>query len=533
MKFIRWRRLLTIMSFTATVFVAGACLEELNNLDEIGGAVTPAIEFPLVNSDFTLEEFLLEGETLGLVSDENGVIVITYKDTLVTPRAETFFNVPDQQSPTVSFNGPDVVFPGPGFSFTFTDSRTFTINSTEQLDSILFKSGQMVFNIQSDMPTNINLTVAIQSLQGAGGNVFSQNFVLNGPASINPSFDLQGSSLDLTDGGTTNNTIAFSITAVVTNNGAALSGTSFSFNFELNNLLFRGLFGQLTSRNYQTPVNTLDIDVFNNMDQGSFSLVNPMISLDVANSFGLPLTFDISQFTAIQKNGNVIPLSGPAASAPLNPYLIAAPTITQLGQVAVSNISVTGANSNIDQMLSALPDNLVYTFSGQLNPGGATNNFVLDESRMVIGVDVALPLHGTLSGLEMSKQFDFDGLGIDDVLESKVVVKTVNEFPLDVFIQAYFLNGSGGIIDSLFVDNENFLKAASVDANGFTQAPVESIKTVVLDQAKADRIDQATFLLLTATLGTTNNGTVPVKLAIDDRLRVSIGVNAKVEYKVN
>jgi hypothetical protein len=512
---------------------AGACLEELGDLDKVSEAsVAPAIAFPLVNSDFTLEEFLTEGNTLGFVTEQNNVLVITYKDSLLTPTAETFFNVPDQQSPTVSFSGPDIIFPTPGGSFTFSETRSFTFSTTEQLDSILFKAGQMTFNIQSDMPADIDLTITITSLKEPGGAVFSQNFVLSGVTSMNPAFDLQDAVLDLTENGTTTNTLTFSITAVVSDSGSPLGGTSFSFDFDMTNLMFRGLFGQLSTQSYQTPVNSLDIDIFNNVAQGTFSLESPSIRLDVANSFGLPLSFDISQLTAIQKDGTVLSLSGAAATPPLNPYLLSAPTIAQLGEEVSTTIVLDNTNSNLNQFISALPDNLVYRFGGQINPDGVGNNFVLDVSRLEIDIDVELPLHGTLSGLTLSKQFDFDGIGIDDVLESKVIVKTVNEFPFDVILQVYFQN-AGGVVDSLFVDNQNFINAADVDSDGFSQGPVESIKLVTLDKARADRIDQAEFLRLVAIISTTSNGSVPVKVSIADRLRVTVGVNTKVEYKFN
>ena len=72
-----------------------------------------------------------------------------------------------------------------------------------------------------------------------------------------------------------------------------------------------------------------------------------------------------------------------------------------------------------------------------------------------------------------------------------------------------------------------------MDSDGFTQDNAEVITEVSVAQEKADRINQAEYLSVRAEMRTTNQGTVPVKFSATDKLRVSIGVQAKVEYKVN
>ena len=49
----------------------------------------------------------------------------------------------------------------------------------------------------------------------------------------------------------------------------------------------------------------------------------------------------------------------------------------------------------------------------------------------------------------------------------------------------------------------------------------------------SDRINQAEYLLVRAEMHTTNQGASPVKFAVADKLQVSIGLRAKVQYKLN
>jgi hypothetical protein len=55
---------------------------------------------------------------------------------------------------------------------------------------------------------------------------------------------------------------------------------------------------------------------------------------------------------------------------------------------------------------------------------------------------------------------------------------------------------------------------------------------VPVTQAKVDRIDQATHVVLVATMITVNNGTVPVKISSTDKLQVILGVNTRVKYNL-
>jgi hypothetical protein len=150
----------------------------------------------------------------------------------------------------------------------------------------------------------------------------------------------------------------------------------------------------------------------------------------------------------------------------------------------------------------------------------------------MVGVHLELPFHGSAQALTMSKRFDFDGLGIDDVEDTKFKVKTVNETPLDAYVQVYFTDGLGNVLDSLF-SSTAVLKGAPVDADGFTTGAEEVTTIIDLTQDKADRIDQASYMLITTVIFTTNNGTVPVKFAPDDQVKVNIGLSTRFGYKIN
>ena len=510
-------------------------MEELENTDKIGSiAFEPEIGFPLVNSSFTMEEFLTEGGSKARISEQSGVMVLTYDDSIFTAGAETIFTIPDQQSPVISITGSEVTFPSPGSSVTVSKSITFAFNPSpgDNLDSIQIKAGQMLFSLTSTFPANIDLAISIPSLeqQGAG---FRQNSSFTGPGTLSPSSDLQGTTLDLTDNGTTTNTVTFAITATITDTGQPIDNThSLDCSFIMSSLGFRGLFGDLDTRAIPLNADSINVDVVGSGLAGSIEFLSPVVRLDIRNSFGLPVGFDIQNISVLEQDNSTIPLTGAAVSAPANPYLLNGPSYSEIGQSITSQIDITSGNSNIAQLFSSLPYYLEYQFGAVLDPPGNTQNFVLDSSRLAIGVHLELPFHGKISALTISKQYDFDGLGIDDIRESIVRVKTVNELPLDAALQVYFVDFSGAVLDSLFT-NPAIIAGAQVDADGFTQDNAEVIMEERVIQEKVDRINQAEYLLLRAAVQTTNQGTVPVKLSVTDKLQVSVGVWGKVEYKLN
>jgi hypothetical protein len=523
------------VSFICITFILVSCLEELEDTDKIGGmAFEPEIGFPLVNSNFTMEEFLTEGGSKARISEESGIMVLTYDDSVFTPDAETIFTIPDQQSPVISIAGPEVTFPSPGSSVTVSKSITFAFNPTpgDNLDSILIKAGQMLFSITSTFPANINLAISIPSLrqQGAG---FQQNSSLTGAGSLSPSTDLQGASLDLTVNGTTTNTVTFAITATITDTGQPINNThTLDCSFSMSSLGFRGLFGNVDTRSFALNTDSIDVDIFDSGLTGSIEFLSPAVRLDVSNSFGMPVGFEIQNISVIDQDYSTIQLTGPAVNAPVNPYLVNGPSYSQIGESITTQIPLNSGNSNIAQLFSSLPYYLEYGFGAVLDPPGNTQNFVLDSSRVAIGVHLELPFHAKVSVLTVSKEYDFDGLGIDDIGECIVRVKTVNELPLDAAVQVYFLDGNDVVLDSLFA-NPSIIEGAQVDADGFTPDHVELITEVPVTQEKVDRINLAEHLLVRAEMHSTNQGSVPVKFSVIDKLQVSIGVRAKVKYKLN
>jgi hypothetical protein len=534
MKKIAWIRSLIAGSCVSLSLIS--CLEELDKTDKIEKIdLTPEVGFPLIASDFTFEEFLTKGKTTGYVTDKSGLILLTYKDTLLSARADALFSVPDQQSPAISIASAAVVFPGPGGTATVNQSSSFSITpaQSEELDSIWLKTGTLITNIQSTFPYDVDLTLTIPGLKKQG-QAFQQTYTLHGNTTLHPEVDLAGFHMDLTKNGTTFNTLSFSVKAVFSDNGSPMGGAEdIQVNFDLTQLQFRALFGKLGTRSLQIPQQTTGIDIFKRVTDGTFALQDPSITLHVANSFGFSAAMDISQIEVAKADGSTLAISGSAVAPPANPHLIGYPSLTQIGKSITTDIALNSSNSNIAALVSSLPNELRCQFAGDLNPGNTTNNFVLDTSKLEVGLNFELPLYGQVKGLGLTKSFNFSGIGIDNVDDATLVVKTVNKLPLDVYLQAYFVDYGGITVDSLFTDGQVLIKAAPIDAGGVPVSASEIIREASIDKAKVDRINSATSIVLAASISTTGNGAAPVKIMINSNLLIDVGVRARIKYSIN
>lgn len=513
-----------------------ACLEELEDIDKAEiGTLNPDVAIPIVSSNFTFEEFLLEGNSIADISEENGLILLSYNDTIISQGADSILSIEDQVSPDLVVSGTAMSAIPPNSSQTFSRSATFNLGNSgsDQLDSIWLSAGDLISTVEVAAPVSGNVTITFNSIQ-QNGNAIEQSLSwsfdgTNSNQTITESDDLAGASLVLTTGGGTNE-ISFNAEITITNEGSAVSNTDeVRVNFSLSNLEFAGIFGDIASRSITTPRKFKDIDIFNNIDDGAFQLDDPRLELSFINSFGLPVALGIDRIRAQAKDGSFIALSGDVVNNQ-SPFLLDAPGLNEIGESRTSSIAFNNTNSNLNDVLNSFPSEFSYRFPGQIDPNNTANNFVLAESAIDIYLSIEIPLSGTISALQIVKTFDFDGNGISELNDATMIINTVNTFPIDARLQVYFSDDASNRLDSLYAENNGrLMNAAEIDAQGFSTVPGELNDRVFVDAAKIDNIEQATQLVMRVQLQTANGGTVPIKISPSNNLQVNIGIETELE----
>ncbi len=515
------------------------CSGAFNDLDKIGEFTwNPSLAFPIAKATFGFEDFINNNDTLAFIEkDEEGLIILTYENNdLFSQKAASYLDLPDEIfTESFSFESPLLSKLPIDRQISKTNSFNFTIDSPDgdEIDSVLLQSGELELKLLANFPASGEVTFRFFSLTQNGQQVeITYPWQYSGQQPVldqTEILDLSGLKMDLTDGGTTVNRFIFEVEVMLSfEEQQVLPTNSLEMEIKLLNATFNAIYGRIAERTIDPVSDTLQLDFFENLTNGSFFLDEPAISVRIGNSFGLPVSISISSFQASNEMAT-LDLTGDITQ----PQLINFPSLEQLGDTIGTVITIDHTNSNLPELISMLPTKIIYAFAGTINPQGiADNSFVLNESIVDVDLKIELPLKGRLADLEASTLFEFDGGGIANDIDFVLFqIYTNNGFPLSLDIQAVFLDAAGNELERLIDEDNRILEAAEVDAEGNVTLSKEKTIQIKADGDKLQQIQSATNIRIEAVINTTNGGTTSVKILDSYQLQVKLG--AQIEFGLN
>tara|TARA_B110000211_G_C14091373_1_gene559339 strand:+ start:315 stop:2417 length:2103 start_codon:yes stop_codon:yes gene_type:complete len=405
----------------------------------------------------------------------------------------------------------------------------------EILKTLRLKSGSIDYSINYGMKESANLTLSLPYLTLTGsGAPFNKVIPItsnNVTATVaTGSFPLAGYEFDLTANNTDTNAIVAIIIAdiVSSNTPVPFSSTDgVSADLTLSNLEIEFLDGDLGIQSFNLDADTVDFD-FSELDfDATITLADPRIDLTITNSFGMELGADLSNISAINDQ-QTLALTG------LGNITIGAPAYGNFGDSVKTTVSINTTTTNIDDILAINPSKLIFGMNGSTNPGVAPfNNFITDASYFAVGMDVQIPLYGGLSGFKLIDTLDFPTEAFKNVLVGNIKTEITNEFPLDVNVQAYFVDSNFMILDSLKSTPVQVLKSSVIDpANGDLVLATTFYEDIELTEAKVDNIKNATKIILVSEMATASGG-ANAKFYSKFGMDIKLGVYAKVKIDLN
>lgn len=405
-----------------------------------------------------------------------------------------------------------------------------SLGNGESLQTLRLKSGSIDYSINYDIKEDANLTIELPYAKKnnvAFSEVISINSDNVNATVVSGSFDLTGYDFDLTANSTAMNTVKARIVADIISSNIPVPFTStdgVSADLTLSGLEIEFLDGDLGSQVFSLDADTVDFS-FDELDiDAEITLSDPRIDLTITNAFGMELGADLSNIVAMNDE-QTLSLTG------LGNVTIGAPTYGNFDDSVKTVISINSTTTNIDDILSINPTALVFGMSGNTNPGtGPFNNFITDESYFSVAMDVQIPLHGGVSGFQLIDTLDFPTEAFKNVLVGTIKTDITNEFPVDVDVQAYFVDDNYTILDSLKETKIQVLQASSVDVDGELSSPTNFQENIELTEEKVENIKNATKIILVSSLSTASNGN-GAKFYTSFGMDIRLGVYAKV--KVN
>jgi hypothetical protein len=474
-----------------------------------------------------------------LKTDESGFMSLYYSHSVFSATARDLLSLtPISQSFSIKNNsGSAIDLQVPGSQMTIYDTIHIPLAlnlNAERIDSIRLSSGTLVMNTTS---SSTNGTVTMY-YPGILRNGIPLTFVhgLNAAAENH----LLDQCVLVPEKGAGEN---YYLRCILTINLVAPTGPIpedselFGLTIDFSTPVFETLYGNFSTLTIDLPAISLTPGIFSQFLDGHFDFKDPKFKLLFSNSFGIPIGISLTSFDVTDRYGQHIALTGSAIPGPGNPEIIQYPLISQEGELVTDSILFTKDNSNLPVLLEANPNALDVSASAEVDSiqGGGTG-FIRSDSRLDITAVLDLPLWGKAEFLIMQDTLAFDymsnSLPAPEEIERAIIrISTTNGFPVTVIPQAYFLDGNGMLLDSLFEGPQQLQGASDNNGDGKADPTKMSPLDIDLPRDKIDILEATRFIITRGKVTTTNYPDEDVKFYSDYFLDYNIGLI--VQLKIN
>ena len=387
------------------------------------------------------------------------------------------------------------------------------------IEDSLESSFQIVSSSLDGQPLSISETIP-----SANGNI---------PGEFYNEYDVSGYTLDLTgENGNDFNTIVSNLDVIINPSGNGVTITNqdslviITSYIDFEAAYVRGNFGQEI---INIENETSQIDFFQDLNPEFIDLNNPKIKIDLINGIGAEFRMTLEEMISLNSSTNT--------SIPLDHQLIGS-TINV--NRAIDNgypipytqeFLIDQTNSNIEEWLENIPQEITYSISAELNPLGnisGGNDFIYCESELGFDFQLEIPLCIAASNFNLSDTIDIsldEEDNIENVQFGQLKAYIDNTFPFEGELQLYLVENNS-ITDSIFFQNGI---NGSLQLGNPSQNVAQSVLIAEVSQEKFENLKNANALHIRAILNTANSD--EVKFYNDQRIDLNLVLEAN--YLVN
>lgn len=488
-----------ISSVSAIIFsfVVGIYLSSCTDGSLQTSEWNPDFAVALVNSEFTLTDVI---EAL----DEDGIILVDSGDLVHLVYSGRVLSVQGSELVTI----PELTFPVLDETNGVIPSNFPDIGLIRQVD---LSAGKMILDLETSENRQANIQIQFPSLTKDGEVLtLDTSLVINGPLIMEANLAGYTMSSGNSDFGYT-----------MTYDGIPdLSGS-----LTLTQLEFSYIQGRFDPVLTQTPLDTIEIELFKSQAAGTLRFQDYALSIFIRNSIGIPFEGKFNELTAkTNRNGEMEVIVDSLTSG----LAFAYPRLSEVGQSKTTVFTANADNSNLGDVLQEGPTEIRHQIDGQTLPM-LSDGFITDTSRFAIEFDVDLPLHLRAEQVLLKETFEF-GLTelkeFDYMEDASLRIQTENGFPVELSMQLYFINSQGTVVDSLYENFQQVLQAAEVNAEGRVIAPEIVNFDIDIPEEKRIRISDATDVAIEFKTQSLNDGQTIVKIFDDYTFALRVGWRA-------
>ncbi|MDF1672499.1 MAG: hypothetical protein P1U41_03285 [Vicingaceae bacterium] len=461
---------------------------------------------PLITTTLNLEDILPDSV---LVTNPDTSLKVVYEESIFDVGVDSLFKIPDTTITDI-YVVPITSIVAPGGSF-YSESEEYalTITNGVGLNFAIIESGFIEVEILSEIQEDIIVTYVIPSAIKNGDTLRLVETVPAGspgnPTSFKKKIDMSGYELDLT--GISKSQINTLVTrAVGTVDPNASNSVTLNVGDEIvfkNNLIdivpyfVRGYFGQ---QNFSYK-DTSDIDVLKKIS-GGLDLDEVDVDIEFKNGIGVDAQMVLNQFTTQNTTTNInASLSHSVIGTPLNLNRSTLTYSTPEVNYTNYNVDINTNNSNIDNLIELIPNQLIYDVDLIINPLGnisGGNDFVYKKHVLETNIKVEFPLSLISNNLALQDTLGFslpEESETGRILDGTLFLYADNGFPFDAKIQLAMYDEFDNYIQTINVDNQ--ILAAPVDGNLRVTSKKQSVLSIPLNTSDVDNLYMAKKLLFT------------------------------------
>jgi hypothetical protein len=531
-------------SFLLGALLLGSCQKEQFQLDKLSDEVEIQTDLlaPLIYGSMGMGEIVAEFDSSGYVGEfGDGLIYLTYADTLVDVMVDSLDLLIDGLYTEIYYDteiSGDPAFIGStvGDTIHFLKSKYygFETEGDSRLDSIVFKGGELLTEMESTFMHTGFLTISSPYIRDPLGDFYSYTMVisdLSGSFSWAVSESLDGYFLEAEQQGDSS-VFRMDYDFALINSGNPIDpGDYCEVRSSFLDMGFYELYGYLDPDELVRESGVLDVPVYADFPElSNLKVADPRIKISTENSLGIPFELTLDSVLATAEDASTAELEIYQGQ----PFIIPAPGINSMGETAFGEFYINNQSSNLQDLLNIAPHTLSYRVTGDVG-SQSQSHFLLDTSKFMAEVEFLLPLDLSITEFSLSDTLEFNigEDGIDTTLIKHVTINlsTLNELPLELGVQVYMLDASSLVIDSLFKESPVLLSSSQVDNEGKLVQASQDSHSFDFPSEKLGILVETEYLWMKAQLVTAESGEPFVKFYSDYSLDFEISFYA--ELRIN
>ncbi|MGB1902521.1 MAG: hypothetical protein ACPHP0_07515 [Flavobacteriaceae bacterium] len=433
---------------------------------------------------------------------------------------DTQFNLSDARVDQLVLNQAE------SFNYTFSTSVELDESGDILLEKMFLEESIMKLEFVNQIDLPLELHISSGDLTVDGSPLQLHYTILGNNQTQVFSEDLKNTAIEFTSDPATGNrqfSIDYDLTLNLQPGDVLEANRDLSYKALFEVVDFEYVYGNFTPKQHMVS-DSIRIDQKLSELYNKVNVVDPKLTFTAHNGFGIPLSFsydlfgkrtDGSQFEFVLDTNNQA--------------IDAAP---QLYEIASSEWFYDKSNSNLDELISFIPDdklNLDATFD--VNPNAVNDNFLHDESEFWIDIYAETPLHFNINNVEILDTLTIDSpidtSDLDQILEATLHFDYRSELPLEVQLRTQMIDTLSKNV--FFELDPLLLNPAPISDIGEVTEPATGRMSISLTEDEITDLADVNGIPFELTISSSDPETKDAKISANSTIELKVQVEVKID----